>query len=142
MAFAIDLDRGVIYRSHPSLNMNIYMYVDDPGVYYTAHGTPVDSALAEQAGFEVDKLDKKHKIKMALAEAQADVMARFGEAKPEVLMERDGFKVMDMGMGRCNVLGPDGDLLNKMPISKEQAEVLLKHLAPKAEKKGIAQPAA
>lgn len=130
MAFRIDLDRGVISRSHPSLGMDVYMYVDDPGVYLTAHGTEVALALAEQAGFEVDKYAKQHKIKVAMANAQADVLAQFNEATTEVLVERNGFKVVDIGLGRCNVLSPDGDLLNKTPVSREQAEILLKHLTP------------
>ena len=130
MAFHIDLDRGVISRSHPSLGMDVYMYVDDPGVYLTAHGTEVALALAEQAGFEVDKYAKQHKIKVAMANAQADVLAQFNEATTEVLVERNGFKVVDIGLGRCNVLSPDGDLLNKTPVSREQAEILLKHLTP------------
>ena len=104
MAFRIDLDRGVISRSHPSLGMDVYMYVDDPGVYLTAHGTEVALALAEQAGFEVDKYAKQHKIKVAMANAQADVLAQFNEATTEVLVERNGFKVVDIGLGRCNVL--------------------------------------
>ena len=132
MAFHIDLDRGVISRTHPSLGMDIYMYVDDPGVYLTAHGSEVEKTLAEAAGFEVDTYDKQHKIKLAMAEAQSEVLAKFSEATSKVLAERNGFKVLDIGMGRCNVLSPDGDLLNKTPISKEQADVLLKHLAPEA----------
>lgn len=132
MAFNIDLDRGVHMRSHPSLGMDIYMYVDDPGVYYTAHGQKVTRELAEQAGYPVDTQDKEHQIKVALEKAQAEVLASFGEAKSKVVAERQGFKIMDIGLGRFNVLGPEGDLLNKMPIPREQADMLLKHLAPEA----------
>lgn len=130
MVFSINLDRGVHMRTHPSLSMDIYMYVDDPGVYYTAHGDKIDPELARAAGFPVDKQLHDHKVNEALKQAQKEVLEKFGEAKSAVLKERDGFKIMDLGMGRHNVLGPEGDLLNKMPLSLEQAEILLKHLAP------------
>lgn len=137
--YAVDLDRGVWSRTHPSLNMDIYMYVDDPGVYFNAHGHPVSKELAEAAGFDTEELDKKHKIKVALEKAHKDVLSQFGEAETKVYAERNGFKVMDIGLGRFNVLGPEGELLNKSPIPKEQAELLLNHLAPKEADKAPAK---
>lgn len=136
MVFVIDLDRGVHMNSHPTLNMDVYMYVDDPGVYLTAHGDLVPKEIAEAAGFPVEKHEKAHNIKTAMAAAMAEVMTKFGgEDGPKLHMERGGFKVMNIGMGRYNVHGPDGDLLTKAPVPKEQAELLLAHLAPETKPK-------
>jgi len=136
MVFSINLDRGVHMRSHPSMGMDVYMYVDDPGVYFDAHGNKLTSEIAEQAGFPVDDLDQKHRIKEALDAAQKQVMEQFGVAPKGPVAERDGFKVLDLGLGRYNVLGPDGSVLTKQPISKEHAMLLLDNLAPNPEKVG------
>lgn len=138
--YAIDLDRGVHSRTHPTLNMDIYMYVDDPGVYITAHGDPVKPELAEAAGFPVAEQVKEHEIKVALDNAKRQVLERFGEAqgKIKVVAERAGFRIIDIGLGRHNVVTSGNDVLNKEPLTRELADLLLDNLAPveqKAEKK-------
>ena len=146
MVFSIDLDRGVHMRAHPSLGMDIYMYVGrprdpskpesdwvgaDPGIYFDAHGNEVSNVLAEQAGFDVESHTKQHKIKVALEEAGKEVLVRFGETKNEVVKERAGFKIKDIGVGRHNVEDPDGNVLNgRQPLTLDQANILLSHLAP------------
>lgn len=134
--YAIDLDRGVHSRTHPTLNMEIYMYVDDPGVYLTAHGDPVKPDLAEAAGFPVAEQVREHEIKTALENAQKQVLEKFGEAqgKIKVVKERGGFRILDIGLGRHNVLTTGGDVLNKEPLTLELAQVLLDNLAPVPEK--------
>lgn len=129
MACHVDPDRGYHMRSHPTIGMDIFMYVDDPGVYLTAHCDRVDDKLAEAAGFPIEKHKKEHDIKAALASAQAEVLKKFGENKPQFVMERGDFKVVDIGLGRHNVLSGN-EVLNKNPISKEEAKILLDHLSP------------
>lgn len=131
---AIDLDRGVWMRSHPSIGMDIYMYVDDPGVYYDAHGNGVPKELAEAAGFDVETLQKEHLRKTAMDNAMAEIDAKYGSHEKKVVKESGGYQVWDLGLGRYNVTDAKGNLLNKVPITKEQYEVLLKHLAPTPEK--------
>lgn len=125
------IDRGVQVRNHPSMSMDIYMFIDDPGVYFSAHGDKIDPELARAAGFDVDDQSRRQQIKQALKKASDEVLARFGEAKVATVLEREGFKIIDLGLGRHNVLAPDGDLLNKAPLPLEQAKILLDHLAPK-----------
>lgn len=139
MVFSIDLDRGVWMRTHPGVGMDVYMYVDDPGVYYDAHGNQVSKAIAEAAGFDVEKLEVEHKRKTAVDNAMKEIDAKFGTTQPKVHAEQGGFTAWDMGMGRFNVKDAQGNVLNKDPISKEQAEVLLKHLAPKPKAKDEAK---
>lgn len=127
----IDLDRGVHMRSHPTLGMDIYMYVDTPGVYFSAHGEEVDSKLAEQAGFPVDNQLKLRARNDAMKVALAEIDAKFGQNRQEVAYTRDGYRVMDLGDGAFNVVASDGELLNtKGPISRAQADTIMKHVAP------------
>jgi hypothetical protein len=137
MIFAIDLDRGAMTCSHPSLGIAIYMYLDDPGVYLTEHGNVLENgeALAEQAGFDVAKFSKQRKIKIAMDAANDKIMHEFNESTTKVLVERNGFQIVDIGLDRCNVLAPDGGVLNKAPIPRAQADILLAHLAPKEKDK-------
>lgn len=131
MVFSINLDRGVHMASHPSLGMDIYMYVDDPGLYYDAHGHQVPKEWAEQAGFPVDEQTKAQEIKVALKAAEKEVLEKMGAVKQEYVAERGGFKVKDLGMGKYHVVGPDGSVLTKAPVSKEHALMALDKLAPK-----------
>jgi hypothetical protein len=137
MIFAIDLDRGAMTCTHPSLGIAIYMYLDDPGVYLTEHGNVLENGetLAEQAGFDVAKFAKQRKIRAAMKNANDKIMREFNESTTKVLAERNGFKIVDLGLDRCNVLSPDGDVLNKAPIPRAQADILLDHLAPKEKDK-------
>lgn len=138
MVFAINLDRGAMTCSHPSLGIAIYMYMDDPGVYLTEHGNVLTNGevLAKEAGFETEKFAKQRKIMLAQKHATEQIMREFDESETKVLVERAGFKIMDIGLDRCNVLSPDGDLLNtKGPMPLAQAQILLEHLAPKEKDK-------
>ncbi len=140
MIFNIDLDRGVLSRSDPQTGMDVYMYVDEPGVYRSAHGTEVNVELAHRAGFEVDEHLKKRKVQLALASARDRVLAEMEQAntgEKVVMAERDGFKIIDIGYDRYNVLSPDGDKLNKEPLGKREAVILLEQLAPEPEKKEV-----
>src|ERR1700692_3578061 len=133
MIFAIDLDRGAMTCTHPSLGIAIYMYLDDPGVYLTEHGNVLENGevLAEQAGFDVVKFAKQRKIRAAMRNANEKIMREFNESTTQVLAERNGLKIGAFGLDRCTVLSPDGDLLNKAPIPRAKADILLDHLAPK-----------
>src|ERR1700675_3607413 len=99
MIFAIDLDRGAMTCSHPSLGIAIYMYLDDPGVYLTEHGNVLENGelLAEEAGFEVAKFSKQRKIKLAMDSANDKIMKEFNESTTKVLVERNGFQIVDIG---------------------------------------------
>lgn len=133
MIFNIDLDRGVHSRSDPGTGMEVYMYVDEPGVYRSAHGTEVNIDLARRAGFPVEEHAKKRKIQLALKAASDRVMAELAEADAgvkKVVSEKEGFQIVDLGYDRYQVLSPDGDVLNTRPLSEHEAEILLEQLVP------------
>lgn len=134
MGFNIDYNRGVMKLQDNATGVSVYMYLDDPGVYLSGQGTEVDISLARQAGFEVDKQLKQKLLKERLATAMAGIQAELetGEKDQTVLLERDGFKLVDLGLGRHQVLSPDGDSLVPNPLPKEQATLLFEQLVPKA----------
>jgi len=145
MIFNINLDRGVHSRTDPGTGMEVYMYVDDPGVYLSAHGTEVDVELARRAGFPIDEQMKKRHIKLALKNAQDKVLAELAEAdKSEkvVVKEKAGFKVVDIGYDRYRVHDPDGDLLTPSPLSLRESVILLDQLVPGSEDEPEADPKA
>src|SRR6266699_464625 len=109
----IDYDRGVHIRTHHSTGVDVYMYVDNPGVYLSAHGTPVSEALAREAGYPVDEQVKQRELNKRLRAAHAAVYAEMnaGEAAQEIVEERDGFTIVSIGLGRHIIKSPDGDQL-------------------------------
>lgn len=136
MIFNIDLDRGVHSRTDPVTGMEVYMYVDEPGVYRSAHGTEVSLSLAERTGFPVEEHAKKRRIQLARKSALDKVEAELAladRAEKVVTKERDGFKVVDIGYDRFRVYSPDGDLLTPEPVSLHVALTLLDELVPNPE---------
>lgn len=128
----IDYNRGVVKNVHPS-GVAVYMYVDTPGVFINAFGTEVTVELAKSSGFDTDPLLRKRAYNERVNEAMANIEAEMtsGEARREPVMERDGFKVLDIGLGRHDIEDPDGNKLNTLPMPLEQAELLFNQLAPK-----------
>lgn len=143
MVFNIDLDRGVISRTDPVTGMDVYMYVDEPGVYRSAHGSEVDVSLASRCGFDVTDHMKRRRIQLALAAAQDKVLAELQAADQStktVVKEADGFKIIDIGYDRYQVLSPDEDVLTPTPLNLRSAVILLGQLVPGADVGAEAKP--
>lgn len=135
MANKIDYNRGVMFQSDAATGINVYMYLDNPGVFLSNQGTEVAPELARSAGFDVEKLTKERQLRERMSEAMKAIRAELalGEENKTVVVEREGFKLVDIGVGRFQVLGPDGDVLTKDPLPKEQAELLMDQLVPNPE---------
>ena len=135
MAKNIDLDRGVVIMQHTT-GVNIYMYVDEPGVFRNAFGNEVSDVLAKQAGYDVERLTRAKVKRERMAAAMASIEAELedtGEKFKKVRAVRSGFRLVDIGLGRFYVEDPDGDNMNKVPLSREQALPLLEAMAPEGE---------
>lgn len=132
----INYDLGVIKRKHSASGIDVYMYVNEPGVFRTAYGTEVSADLAKAAGFDVEVLAKERLKRSRMAAAMAAIEAELADpADPvqKVLAERGGYKVVAIGLGRTNVLDPDGHKLNSVYLPEAEAVKLIEHLAPEAE---------
>lgn len=130
---AVDFDRGVIIRDHPGIGISVYMYSDNPGVYFDAYGNELSIAVAEQAGYDVDILQKKKALieRRRLAIAAIDAEA---EAEPEsvkVISENGPFKALDIGSGRAVIEDADGNRITPSPITVQQAKKLILTLVDK-----------
>lgn len=133
---AIDYDRGVVFQTHPSTGMNVYMYKSEPGKYINAYGSPLSEKIAQEAGFDTVKYGKEKLKRERMAVAMGAIereLEAVEDAKVEPVYELGGFKIMDIGLGRHNVIDPDGNQLNATPLSREIADILVKELNPKTE---------
>lgn len=135
----IDYDRGVIIKIHQQTGMDVFMYADEPGVFRNAFGTEIDASIAKEAGFDTDRLVKEKVKRERLAEAARSIEQELAladdEGKKDVVSERNGFKVIDVGLGRHFVEDPDGNRLTLHALPLEQAKGLLEKLVPKGIKK-------
>lgn len=133
----IDLDRGVMMTSYQGVE--IYMYLDDPGVYLNAYGTEVPESLARAAGLDVDKFSKQHMRKVRMAAAQKGIedelaILEQNEGNHRVVKTVKDFKLVDVGLGRFKVEDPDGNALTKEPVTRALGDKLLIALADAEEK--------
>lgn len=128
----IDYDRGVIINNHANTGMDVFMYVDDPGKFLTAHGNVVPDDLAKEAGYNVDKLakdrlriDRRKQANAAIEKELADE----NEVEDVLVEERAGFKLVAYGLGRHKLIDPDGNVLNAHPLTSETGARLLTAMA-------------
>lgn len=125
----IDYNRGVIKRTHPTLGLDVYMYRDEPGIFRNAYGSEVAVEVAEGCGFNVKALAKDRRrielMKVAAQKIEEQLLDEGDEIAKEVVKSRDGFHVVHIGLGRYNLEDPDGNVLNKVYLSKEQGLKLL-----------------
>lgn len=134
MREAIDVRRGVNIRRHRGQMMYIYMYFDDPGIYYNKHGHEVPAQLAAEAGFEVDKYAKERYKRARMNEFKSkleqELMAADEAPTDTVIAERGGFKLVKAGERHGKVFDSEGFAMNDRPVLMEDAEKLFNHLAP------------
>ena len=132
MPLNIDYDRGVIKRIHPS-GAEVYMYRDDPGVFLNAFGKPVTKELAENAGFDIPKYSLARRKKEMLAKAVETIEAELGGDEPgtrKVVLDRDGFHLISIGLGRHILEDPDGNNLTPEPLTEEEGVILFAEMVP------------
>jgi len=129
----IDYNRPTIIRLIGHLNMEIYMYKDDPGVYLNAYGHPVPIELAQEAGYDVTRLATERRRKEALGMAAQAIDEEFASAKSgqrTVVAEHGGFKVVLLSKGRHTVEDSDGQCLTPgSTLTRDIAEGVAKSMA-------------
>jgi hypothetical protein len=128
----IDYDRGVLINTHPTLGFDVYMYVDDPGKYLTVHGKAIPKEIAKAAGYDVDRFEKerirKERRDQALEQIDKDLLEAADVQESEE-KELNGWKLINIGMGRYHVADPDGNKVTPQPITQEQGLKLLSQMA-------------
>ncbi len=133
----IDYNRGVTKRLTQA-GVEIFMYQDEPGVFRNAFGDTVAVALAEEAGYNVAHLGQLRAKKLRLTEAHAAIEAEYqsSETERKLIQEINGYQLISIGLGRHEVLDPDGTKLSADPLTREEADVLIKAMVPDAQSEG------
>lgn len=142
---AIDIDRGVSMRQvvkfesqHKFLpdpaygGLVVYMYKDDPGKYFDAHGRAVADAIAKIAGFDIERHAKMRRRNETMAEfARAlDEELRTESGDEVILASKGGWKVVALPMERAKIVDEDtGALVTAVPMTRDDALLLLDKLA-------------
>lgn len=108
---AIDYDKGVLKRKHPA-GLDVYMYVNEPGVFRNGHGNEVDKELAREAGYEVDRLVKERRRRARVAEATKMIDEEFShEVAHKVVDTVNGYKIVQVNGERHTILDPDNNVM-------------------------------
>lgn len=127
----IDYDRGVLIRQDEKTGVEVYMYIDDPGRYLTVHGNEVALDLARTVGYPVDDHLRERNIKQRLAKYELDLKKEFEVPEDrKVIKEYRGFKLLELSPDRCQIIAPNGMVMNKGVIPKEDALKLFEEVAP------------
>ncbi|MCA1493857.1 hypothetical protein I6F11_23395 [Ensifer sp. NBAIM29] len=117
-------------RLEPELGM-IGMAKDEPGIYYDINGNVVSEAIARAVGHDVVKNERirflSEKRKQLDDELRAEMLQAVGKSNP-VLVEKDGFGVVELAHGRFNVVDLDHKPINPVPLTQEEAVRLFKLL--------------
>jgi hypothetical protein len=125
---ALDINRGCYIRFHPSGNMKVAMYMDNPGVYMDESGNPLDERFARDSGFDVDK-DRREKLKLdRLAAYKAKLEADMASEEDTIagmLTNKGDYDVRHIGGGQYAVFDKDGKKLTKVAMTKADVELLV-----------------
>lgn len=140
----IDYDRGVLIMTEPLSGSDVFMYVDEPGKYLSAHGTPISEQFAKAAGYDVEKF-AKDRVKLdrkRIASAAIDAeLSDDKDTKNNVVETVGGYKLVDIGLGRYLIRDPDDNLVTATPLAKEHAMKVISLLAEKDEVSAVPESA-
>jgi hypothetical protein len=133
----VDYNRPLLKKVDKNTGIEVYMYLDLPGVYYNSYEVAVSDALAASAGFDVVKFGKMKKRREQLAIAMeaidADLEMQEYNEQREVVLEKGGFSVVAIGLGRHIIEDPDGGKLVDRPLTLEEAKAALDKLVASGE---------
>lgn len=135
---SLDLDRGVVKRTHPS-GMHVCMYKDTPGIFYDAKGRLVKNELAQGAGYRVTELIRLREKQLRLAEYRGKLESEF-EAEEQRLAraasEDLGGGIEVRAVGRDYAVFQGDERLTSVPLTLDEAKALAKSLAPESDDAG------
>ena len=129
----IDLDRGVELRFHEKSGMEVWMYVDEPGVYLDSSGKEVPEQLAALVGYPIEKHRKERLIRQKMADterAMRQQLAQETQGEKKIVQSRGGYVIVAVGdLGYHQVEDADGTVLSKKLMPLAEAKFLLDVLA-------------
>ena len=138
-----DAPGGVTIRTDGKTGIDVFMYKADPGRYLNVHGRTVAPALAQAAGFDVETDTKKRRIRQQITDYQKRIEAEalLESGTRTVLAERNGFKLVSIGLGRHIIEDPDGERCSNQ-LTKEEALIAFDSMVPEGKLDQIELPTA
>lgn len=137
VVYAVSQPKAGIMRRFAPGGIGVNMFWARPGEYFDDMGRVMPDQLAEMAGYDIKRLGQEKAKLDAMGVAQREIEAQFySSAERKVVLERDGYLLVDIGIGRFNIeFGADGTLMNAQgPLSEDIARVVFDKLAPKPPK--------
>lgn len=124
---------GCVHRTGPG-GMQVFMYCDDPGVFYNERGGRVSEGIARQAGFDVDTLSKAQRKKQAMLQAQKTVEEEYaGIAAMKIIEERGEYRLVEPAPGHFQIqfveADGSGSTLTTSPLTEKAARKLFVEMA-------------
>jgi hypothetical protein len=125
---------GIQMRQGPG-GMCIYMYNDEPGVFYNERGGKISDRLAEQAGFDVNSLSREKRKQAAMRAAGLAVEEEFASqgGHSKVVKERGEYRMVEVAEGLFSIqfIEPDGKgtTLTKVALARKAADKLFDDMA-------------
>lgn len=134
-------NRGVLKRKHP-LGLEVLMFADTPGVFYNAHGTEVDPDLAQEAGFDTERLLKEKSRRDRIADATAQIDAEFSLSdEREVVGEVNGYRIVKVGARGHQLVDEDDNVLTPGKfLAEADAQRIASKMKPGRKEKKSEQP--
>ncbi len=131
MVTKIDYNRGLIKGKDQSTGVNVYMYLDDPGVYLSSQGTMVSQAVAERAGFDIarHRNERIRRLRIGKAKEMIEAQLDHEESKSSTIKVQNGWAIKHIGFGKHYIEAPDGSIITDRNLTLEQAHGLLQELA-------------
>lgn len=123
----VDVDRGAMCCIHRS-GMTVWMYLDDPGVYFDDHLALVPDAVAKEAGFNVERNRKLRIRNEELKRVRAVMDEKLQiDSTTQIMAESGRYRLEQYENGMARVVTDDGPLFST-PMTFSIAEALFKSL--------------
>lgn len=115
-----------------STGPKIYMYEDNPGAYFDAHGHEVPAVIAKQAGYDIESMESRK----SLYSERKRLMERYdqmtGPKPPRVVedVRPNGHQLVRIGPDVYHIEDKFGERITSAPMSRYYAAIWLDDLDP------------
>lgn len=121
---------GVIKRfTHEGIA--VYMYWNQPGVYYGDHGNELPEAMAKAARYDVEKFRRERQKREALGAASVAIEKEFAASNTrDVVLEREQYKLLRIADELYIIEYEDGTKMTPNPLPEDIARRVFDQLSP------------
>lgn len=130
----IDLNRGVEIRRHKATGSQVFMYVDEPGVYFNENAVDCGEEIARECGFDTETHGKLKERQERLEESRVKVEEDLGLDQDIEIAKRFGFTVIESTPNSHDIFDPNGQKVNAHPMEKAEAIRVMNQFADAAKK--------